>query len=210
MYCGGIPATAPDNPYRHKLMFSAAGMAAEYFGFSVQIQEGKIISPPALQDVTSHSSDLESAQTANHSLFTVQHLCNMGLRRVTNNTLRYKGHFDAIKAEPSFNTSEQAFVAWLKDEPSLRFDPRVDRDRVLIHVHGRVSADAHPQILSIELPYSDAWRAPAMGWSTGLGIALVAHQLLKDTAPQGFSVPQQWIDSDFVMSELTDTIAQMR
>ena len=212
--CGGLPLERPDahaNPLQYKLVFSAWGLISEYSGSVPVIREGKVTRWGALGSIEPFDDEHESSPTSNNSPQVVQYLAKSGVREYDYMTVRYKGHWELVRGWKTLGylqgdrARDTELARRLEADPVLRYEPRKDRDKLILRVqasksdHGLrrgfeyrldVRADARTQFTAMEL-------------STCWGITIVAHHMASGRGkPKGFATPERFVDTSWVLSEV--------
>jgi saccharopine dehydrogenase-like NADP-dependent oxidoreductase len=220
--CGGLPAKAPDrkaNPLQYKLVFSAMGLISEYSGRVPVIAKGRVTSVEALADTEFFDVEHEASPTSNNSPQVVRYLLDIGVRDYDYKTLRYHGHFDRVRrwrARGHFagNARKDAELARkLESDPTLRYDPRKDRDKLLLSVRGSRGTRGFRRGFEYRLDVVADTRTKftAMELTTCWGITIVAHHLASGRgAPRGFATPERFVDTGWVITEIERRLVQVQ
>ena len=219
--CGGLPLVAPDrrsNPLQYKLVFSPMGLISEYSGRVPVIRGGRATSVGALSTIEAFDAGHEASPTSNNSPQVIRFLREIGVREYDYATVRYTGHFERVRRWRARgylrgNARKDAELARrLERDPALRYDPRKDRDTLILSVrgtrHGRgirrgfeyrldVVADARTKFTAMEL-------------TTCWGITIVAHHIASGRgAPKGFATPERFVDTAWVFAEIERRLPQL-
>ena len=218
--CGGLPLAPPDrrrNPLRYKLLFSPWGLISEYSGRVPVIRGGKVNSIEALSRIEELDADHEASPTSNNSPQVVRFLRDLGVREYDYMTVRYKGHFDLVRrwrsrGELRGNAKrDEALAERLADDPALRYDPRKDRDKLILSVRSARGGRGLRREFGYRLDASADRRTrfSAMELSTSWGITIVAHHVASGRgAPEGFATPERFVDTSWVIAELEKRLLQ--
>jgi lysine 6-dehydrogenase len=219
--CGGLPLERPDaakNPLQYKLVFSPWGLLSEYSGHVPVIRGGKVASVPALSVTEPFDDEHESSPTSNNSPQVVRYLASCGVRTYDYMTVRYNGHWDLVRGWKSLGFLErdagrdQRLVELLDSDPVLRYDPKKDRDKLILRVQG--SKREHGLTRAWEYRFDVAadrrTRFSAMELTTCWGITIVAHHIASGRGqPKGFATPERFVDSAWVISEVERRLAEL-
>jgi saccharopine dehydrogenase-like NADP-dependent oxidoreductase len=220
--CGGLPLERPDayaNPLQYKLVFSAWGLISEYSGSVPVIREGKVTRWGALGSIEEFDEQHECSPTSNNSPQVVHYLAKCGVREYDYMTVRYKGHWPLVRGWKTLGylhgdkARDAELAQRLERDPVLRYDPKRDRDKLILRVqasktvhslrHGfeyrlDVHADARTQFTAMEL-------------STCWGITIVAHHMASGRGkPKGFATPERFVDTSWVLGELEKRLATLK
>lgn len=220
--CGGLPLERPSavaNPLQYKLVFSPWGLLSEYSGDVSRIRGGKVDSWPALSVTEEFDAEHESSPTSNNSPQVVRYLAECGVSTYDYMTIRYKGHWDLVRGWKTLgflrrDTEKDAqLVALLESDPVLRYEPKKDRDKLILRVQG--SKTEHGLTRGFEYRFDVAadtkTKFSAMELTTCWGITIVAHHMATGRgAPRGFSTPERFVDTSWVISEVEKRLAQVR
>ena len=219
--CGGLPLERPDparNPLQYKLVFSPWGLLSEYSGDVSRIRDGKVDSWPALSVTEEFDAEHESSPTSNNSPQVVRYLAECGVTTYDYMTIRYKGHWDLargwktlgfLKRDPR---RDEQLVELLESDPVLRYDPRKDRDKLLLRVQGskRANGLARGFEYRFDVAADTKTKFSAMELTTCWGITIVAHHMASGRgAPKGFSTPERFVDTEWVLAEVERRLAQI-
>ena len=219
--CGGLPLARPDaaaNPLQYKLVFSPWGLISEYSGDVPVIRAGKLASVPALSIVEEFDADHEASPTSNNSPQVVQFLARSGVRDYGYMTVRYKGHFDQVRGWRALGylvgeaARDRELADRLESDPVLRYDSKKDRDKLILRVTG--SRADHGMKRGVEYRVDVAadtkTKFTAMELTTSWGITIVAHHMASGRgAPNGFSTPERFVDTEWVIGELEKRLANV-
>jgi len=220
--CGGLPLAPLDprtNPLGYKLVFSASGLISEYSGDVPIIVKGARKNIAALSVVERFEEGLESAPTSNNSPQVVEYLRSIGVRDYDYMTLRYDGHWEQVRGWRALgylqgDAARDADLArTLEADKALRYDPARDRDRLLLNVRASRRDNTLERGFSYRLDVAAdrATRFAAMELTTCWGITIVAHHMAQARgAPRGFSTPERFVDTSWVITELERRLAGLR
>ncbi|MBC8514826.1 saccharopine dehydrogenase NADP-binding domain-containing protein [bacterium] len=143
--CGGLPPTAPNNPWRHALYFAAEGLLNEYRGTETILVDGEAVEIPCLSGKESVEIPgvgvLEAAVTRG-GVSTAPATFLGRLDNYIYKTLRWPGHWDVVGgwARDGFLASDWQEDALGAIEEKLGCDlPTPDEDLVVLRaeVSGR-------------------------------------------------------------------------
>ncbi|MEK7627913.1 MAG: saccharopine dehydrogenase C-terminal domain-containing protein [Patescibacteria group bacterium] len=202
--CGGNPLIPPNemvNPYLYSLYFSPDGVASEYTGNVAIIRKGEIALAPALGEVSPFDDEFESAPTANNSPLVAQYLRSLGVMEYDYQTLRYRGHFSAIKKKAPIG-DERSLAQWLRDQPELQLSP-IAKDRLTLSVrgiyHNRALRETREYRFDVEADPTTGFTA--MERMTSWGITLVARYLAEYGGREvhGFFPPEQFMNAQDII-----------
>lgn len=219
--CGGLPLERPDpraNPLLYKLVFSPAGLISEYSGSVPVLRAGKPGRIEALSVVERFEAGLEGAPTSNNSPQVVDFLRSIGVRDYDYMTLRYDGHWDLVRGWRSLGflqgdtARDRELGARLAEDPVLRYDPRKDRDRLILCVRGERRGSTLRRGFSYRLDVAADRRTrfAAMELTTSWGITIVAHHMASGRGrPRGFATPERFVDTGWVLTELERRLARL-
>lgn len=220
--CGGLPLVRPDpaaNPLQYKLVFSPWGLLSEYSGAVRRIRKGKVDTWPALSVTEEFDAEHESSPTSNNSPQVVCHLAECGVRTYDYMTIRYKGHWDLVRGWKALGflrrdeARDAQLVELLERDPVLRYDPKTDRDKLILRVQGSKRAHGLTRGFEYRLDVAADTRTKfsAMELTTCWGITIVAHHMASGRgAPKGFSTPERFVDTGWVITEVERRLAQVR
>lgn len=212
--CGGLPMVRPDrkkNPLQYKLVFSPMGLISEYSGRVPVIRGGRVTSLQALSVIEPFDSEHEASPTSNNSPQVVEYLREIGVREYDYATLRYHGHFERVRRWKTRgalrgNARKDAELARILERHSfLRYDPKKDRDVLILSVRGSRGSHGmrrgHEYRLDV---VADArTKFTAMELTTSWGITIVAHHIASGRgAPKGFATPERFVDTSWVIAEV--------
>ncbi|MBL8858064.1 MAG: saccharopine dehydrogenase NADP-binding domain-containing protein [Planctomycetes bacterium] len=212
--CGGLPLVRPDprtNPLGYKLVFSSAGLISEYSGQVPVIVKGKCTSVAALSVVERFEDAFESSPTSNNSPQIVAYLRSIGVRDYDYMTLRYEGHWDQVRGWKVLGylqgdaARDAELARALEADEALHYDPARDADRLVLSVRGsrKASSLEHGFSYRLDVPADRKTRLTAMELTTSWGITIVAHHMAQGRgAPRGFSTPERFVDTAWVIAEV--------
>ncbi|MBK7877066.1 MAG: saccharopine dehydrogenase NADP-binding domain-containing protein [Planctomycetes bacterium] len=220
--CGGLPLERPSaiaNPLQYKLVFSPWGLLSEYSGDVARIRNGKAGTWPALSVTEEFDAEHESSPTSNNSPQVVDYLRECGVTTYDYMTIRYKGHWDLVRGWKTLGflkrdkARDAQLVELLESDPVLQYDPKHDRDKLILRVQG--SKRANGLTRGIEYRFDVAadkkTKFSAMELTTCWGITIVAHHIASGRgAPKGFSTPERFVDTTWVIAEVEKRLAQVR
>jgi len=177
--CGGIPKHRPNNNVQHISAFSPEGLRSEYTGLCPHICNGKIVFEEAMYLITPYGLEYEAFATSNNSSFTAKYLHSLGVQNHRYQTLRWKGHANAM------------LEYQLTDIP---FEDH--QDMVFINVTGETSG----RVTGFTARTLGADGLTAMARTTAVGITTVAHYVAKGGKTlSGFQTPEQlWSKHDLM------------
>ncbi|MFN0008654.1 MAG: saccharopine dehydrogenase C-terminal domain-containing protein [Planctomycetota bacterium] len=212
--CGGLPMVAPDrrkNPLQYKLVFSPLGLISEYSGRVPVIRGGRVTSVQALSVIEPFDADHEASPTSNNSPQVVEYLRDIGVREYDYATVRYRGHFERVRRWKTAgylrgNARKDAELAGrLEKDRALRYDPRKDRDVLILSVRG--SRGSHGMKRGheyrLDVVANARTKFTAMELTTSWGITIVAHHIASGRgAPRGFATPERFVDTEWVIAEV--------
>lgn len=219
--CGGLPVKPPDrksNPLQYKLVFSPMGLISEYSGRVPVIRGGRATSVAALSAIEPFDAELEASPTSNNSPQVVRYLRDIGVREYDYATVRYKGHFDRVRRWRARgylrgNARRDARLAErLEHDPALRYDPKKDRDKLILSVRGSRGSRGMKRGYEYRLDVvADArTKFTAMEMTTCWGITIVAHHIATGRgAPKGFATPERFVDTAWVIAEVERRLLQL-
>lgn len=219
--CGGLPLERPDprrNPLLYKLVFSPAGLISEYSGDVPVIRGGEVVRVEALSRVESFEPGLEASPTSNNSPQVVLYLRSIGVREYDYATLRYDGHWSLVRGWKALGylcgapARDRDLAETLERDPVLRYDPRVDRDRLILSVRGTSRASGLERGFSYRLDVAAdrVTRFAAMELTTAWGITIVAHHMASGRGkPRGFATPERFVDTTWVLAEVERRLAAL-
>lgn len=140
-------------------------------------------------------------------------------------TLRYPGHWAVARQwqqQGSLQGNAEAdasLIEKLTSDPSLRYDPHVHRDRLILSVQGSAlvgeTAGFRRDVgFTVEVPADRVTLFSAMELTTSRGITIVAHYLARQrgtsAVPAGFATPERFVDTAWVIDELDRRVAAVR
>lgn len=210
--CGGIPAEKLDNEFGYRLTFSAMGLISEYSGRSPVIVNGALTDIPSLSIVEHYGNDYECSPTSNNSLQVIEYLRSLGVHTYDYMTIRYPGHWNLVRGWKAAGflrgnlVADHALAQTLDENPSLKYDPDIHVDKVLLSVIGSIGEGLLKRVKGFDFTvFADPdTKFSAMELMTSWGITMVAHYMAKNPGktPQGFSTPERFVDIDWVLGEL--------
>ena len=205
--CGGNPAVRPDpetNPLLYKLIYNAEGLASGYAGWCHELEDGHVIQVPAVGYVERYNDEFESAPTSHHSRFSIEHLRSLGVESCNYQTLRYHGHYDQLtKGGWRYTCDPHLLAERLKNKPELVFDREKDVDRMTLVVEDQTGMPSY----KYDILGDPITKFTAMELMTSWGISIVAHHMASGRGkPDGFAMPQQFVDTKWYISELNRRI----
>jgi len=218
---GGLPRVRPDratNPLQYKIVFSPWGLLSEYSGDVPMVRKGKLATTPALSVTEEYDAEHESAPTSNNSPQVVQYLIECGVKTYDYMTIRYKGHWDLVRAWKTLGflqrdpARDKALVELLETDPVLRYDPARDRDKMILRVQGSRDDGGLRQgwEFHFEVCADPKTKFTGMELTTCWGITIVAHHMASGRgAPKGFATPERFVDTGWVLSEVDRRIRQL-
>ena len=219
--CGGLPASPPDpkkNPLQYKLVFSPMGLISEYSGRVPVIRGGRASSVEALSTIEPFDAEHEASPTSNNSPQVIAYLREIGVREYDYATVRYRGHFEKVRrwqkrGHLRGNARKDAELARRLDaDPVLRYDPKKDRDKLILSVRGTRSGRGIRRGFEYRLDVvADArTKFTAMELTTCWGITIVAHHIASGRgAPRGFATPERFVDTEWVIGEVERRLRQL-
>lgn len=219
--CGGLPLVRPDarkNPLQYKLVFSPWGLISEYSGDVPVIRNGKLATVEALADIEEFDAEHDSAPTSNNSPQVVRYLASAGVTHYDYRTIRYKGHWPLVLGWKSlgFLAGERArdeqLAERLQSDPLLRYDPKKDRDKLILRVRGWREQDGMQRgwEYRLDVAADRKTKFTAMELTTCWGITIVAHHIASGRGrPKGFATPERFVDSGWVISEVERRLAAL-
>lgn len=218
--CGGLPVERPDaarNPLQYKLVFSPWGLISEYSGTVPVIRGGKVTQVPALGATEVFDADHESSPTSNNSPQVVEYLAECGVKTYDYMTVRYNGHWSLVRGWKSLGylqgdeARDTELARRLETDPILRYDPKKDRDKLILRVTGSSVTDNFRRGFEYRLDVvaDTRTRFAAMELTTAWGITIVAHHIASGRGkPKGFATPERFVDTTWVLSEIEKRLAQ--
>lgn len=219
--CGGLPLVEPDrhsNPLQYKLVFSAWGLISEYSGAVPVIREGKRKEIAALSQLEEFDEHHESAPTSNNSPQVVEQLVAAGVKHYDYMTIRYKGHWQLVRGWKSLGflkgdrASDQQLALHLESDKVLHYDPKKDRDKLILRVRGTRAEDGMQRGFEYRLDVAadKKTKFTAMELTTCWGITIVAHHIASGRGqPKGFATPERFVDSGWVISQVERRLAAL-
>jgi lysine 6-dehydrogenase len=219
--CGGLPLERPDpahNPLQYKLVFSPWGLISEYSGAVPIVRGGKLARVEALSVTEPFDADHESAPTSNNSPQVVAYLAQLGVRDYDYMTVRYNGHWALARGWKTLGflcgdeARDRDLAARLEADPVLRYDPRKDRDKLVLRVTGSHAENGLKRGFEYRLDVAadTKTRFSAMELTTCWGITIVAHHMASGRgAPRGFATPERFVDTHWVIGEIERRLASI-
>ncbi len=219
--CGGLPLVEPErgsNPLGYKLVFSPSGLISEYSGAVPVIRDGKLRKIEALSRIEEFDADHEASPTSNNSPQVVRQLADAGVTQYDYMTLRYKGHWQLVRGWKSSGflkgdaQRDQQLAELLGNDRSLRYDPRKDRDKLILRVRGWRAEHGMQRGFEYRLDVAadPRTRFTAMELTTCWGITIVAHHIASGRGrPKGFATPERFVDSGWVISQVERRLAAL-
>lgn len=220
--CGGLPLERPDartNPLEYKLVFSPWGLLSEYSGDVSVIRKGKLGSVPALSITEEFDAEHESSPTSNNSPQVVKYLAQCGVETYDYMTIRYKGHWDLVRGWKTLGYLQRdakrdtQLVELLDSDPVLKYEPKKDRDKLMLRVQGSKTENAFRRGFEyrFDVAADKRTRFSAMELTTCWGITIVAHHIASGRGqPKGFATPERFVDTGWVISEVEKRLAQIK
>ncbi len=225
--CGGLPLVCPDpdtNPLGYKLVFSPWGLISEYSGDVPVVRKGKVERVGALSVIeplgsAPEDADLECSPTSNNSPQVVEYLARSGVREYDYMTVRYTGHWSLVRGWKTLGylagdeERDRELAKRLESDPILRYDPDLDRDRLILRVQGSNSRAKLRRSFgyALDVAADQRTRFAAMELTTCWGITIVAHHMASGRgSPAGFATPERFVDGAWVMAELERRLASIR
>ncbi|MDF1499309.1 MAG: saccharopine dehydrogenase C-terminal domain-containing protein [Anaerolineales bacterium] len=197
----GLPQN-PEPPWNYRLTFSIEGLTNEYYGDCLFIRDGKTTAVPALEelellDFPEPIGTLE-AFTTSGGLTTAADSLTGQLKTLQNKTMRYPGHFEALKViqrlgllepDPVIIEGQQVsprsvlHALW---EPQIRADEDT-RDLAIIRVLAKGNKAGEPAHARVDLYlyYDEETGFSAMEMGTGWHAAILTHAVASGTVPAG-------------------------
>lgn len=197
----GLPQN-PEPPWNYRLTFSIEGLTNEYYGDCLFIRDGKTTSVPALEelellDFPEPIGTLE-AFTTSGGLTTAADSLTGQLKTLQNKTMRYPGHFEALKVIQRLGLLEPDPVIIEGQQVSPRsvlhalWDPQIradedTRDLAIIRVLAKGSKAGEPAHARVDLYlyYDEETGFSAMEMGTGWHAAILTHAVASGTVPAG-------------------------
>lgn len=219
--CGGLPLEQPDaaqNPLKYKLVFSPWGLLSEYSGDVSVIRKGKLGSVPALSITEEFDAEHESSPTSNNSPQVVKYLAECGVETYDYMTIRYKGHWDLVRGWKTLGflqrdaKRDEQLVELLDSDPVLKYEPKKDRDKLMLRVQGSKTENAFRRGFEyrFDVAADKRTRFSAMELTTCWGITIVAHHIASGRGqPKGFATPERFVDTGWVIREVEKRLAQI-
>lgn len=213
VYDGGLPQS-PTNALRYEELFY--NLLHEYIGEQVILRDGKLVSvsiPSENEEieVEGFEEPLEAFLTNTGMTFAAEQFYRDGkVRNYWNKTIRFKGHYQIIKA-----LSELGFFSTTPHEVSgqtiiplevskLLFSthlPKCERDLfillVLFEKEGRLV-----QKITMRQEYDPVTEFTAMQISTSVVVAIVAQMIVEGRLPYGAHLPETVVDYERMLEEL--------
>lgn len=212
--CGGLPLVRPDSaadPLQYKLLFSPWGLISEYSGDVPVIENGRVSRVEALCVVEEFDGEHEASPTSNNSPQVVQYLARCGVRDYDYMTVRYAGHWSLVRGWKLLGylrgdgARDAELARILEADPRLRYDPKKDRDKLILRVRSSRSENGFRRGFEYRLDVAADRKTKfaAMELTTAWGITIVAHHMASGRGqPKGFATPERFVDTAWVMSEI--------
>jgi saccharopine dehydrogenase-like NADP-dependent oxidoreductase len=219
--CGGLPLLEPErdaNPLGYKLVFSAAGLISEYSGLVPVIRDGKVKKIEALSTTEEFDAQHECSPTSNNSPQVVSYLASCGVTHYDYMTVRYKGHWQLVRGWKTLGylrgnaERDQQLAEQLDGNRALRYDPRKERDKLILRVRGTRAEDGMQRGFEYRLDVvaDKKTKFTAMELTTCWGITIVAHHIASGRGhPKGFATPERFVDSGWVISQVERRLAAL-
>lgn len=219
--CGGLPLVEPEraaNPLQYKLVFSPWGLISEYSGDVPVIRDGKLRSIEALSLTEEFDPQHESSPTSNNSPQVVAQLAAAGVEHYDYMTVRYKGHWQLVRGWKSLGflqgdeARDRELAQQLERDRVLRYDPKKDRDKLILRVRGSRAENGMQRGIEYRLDVAadKKTKFTAMELTTCWGITIVAHHIASGRgAPKGFATPERFVDSGWVISQVERRLAAL-
>jgi saccharopine dehydrogenase-like NADP-dependent oxidoreductase len=220
--CGGLPLEEPghaSNPLGYKLVFSPAGLLSEYSGSVPVIREGRVRQIAALSAIEHFDAEHEAAPTSNNSPQVVRQLAAAGVTHYDYMTLRYKGHWQLVRGWRSLGflkgdaQRDGQLAERLAADKALRYDPKKDRDKLILRVRGWRNEHGMQRGYEYRLDVvaDKQTKFAAMELATAWGITIVAHHIASGRGrPKGFATPERFVDSGWVISQVERRLAGLK
>lgn len=213
--CGGIPQNIDvDEPtsLQYKLVFSPEGLLSEYSGIAHVIHNGEVQWVDALDGIE-RFEDYEAAFTSNNSRQVVDYLQDLGVQFYNYKTLRYPGHWAAVRSWRALGylsgdaKADADLAARLRKSEHLAYDPRdpLLQDMLILSVEGRSGKRMqHSKRKRLVIRHDNKTDFSAMEQATAWGITTVAYAVAAkhEDVPKGFSTPEQWVPGFYIINEL--------
>ena len=199
IYDGGLPQR-PRPPWNYALLFNLAGLTNEYAGTATFLRDGKVVEVPALTEFelvdVPPIGRLEAAVTTG-GLSTMPWTYEGRLRTLEIKTLRYPGHWSAIRAFADLGLFSETPVAVHGRKVVPRevfhalFGPQIAdpaaRDVAVSRAVVRGWKAGRPAEAIVELldRYDEATGFTAMERTTGWHAAIVAGMIARGEIPPG-------------------------
>ncbi len=197
----GLPQD-PEPPWNYRLTFSIEGLTNEYYGDCLFIRDGKTTAVPALEELEHLEfpepiGTLEAFTTSGGVTTAADSLAGK-LQTLQNKTMRYPGHFEALKViqrlgllEPEpvnvdgHQVSPRSVLNTLW-EPQIRADDDT-RDLAIIRVlaKGNKLGEAAEAQVDLFLYYDEKTGFTAMEQGTGWHASILTHAIAKGEVPPG-------------------------
>jgi saccharopine dehydrogenase-like NADP-dependent oxidoreductase len=205
IFCGGIPLFPVDDtgPLRYLRVFSVQGLAQEYFGESVGIENNKVVKKPAcsdLRDIFIPPLGILSCANTSGGLSITPYNWISHLRTLNYMTIRYPGHWDhiALMGDES-DTARQL-------ENILSPVGPIAQDIIVLHIR----ADA---IFGLGEKYTYFWKydevnnLSAMSQATGYISALMAQRIFKGNVTSGILLMENQ-NFENIIKDITSAIGR--
>lgn len=201
--CGGIPTDPDVNQLGYKLVFSADGLMSEYTGTVPVIKDGIMEHVEALSTIEPRSDGLVASPTSNNAPEVVETLLSYGVKNYNYKTLRYPGHWNAMKCILALGLSKEEIVEKFNSNRELQYDLEEDTDRLILEVTGtRVDGITTTWEYLIDIKACRKTLFSAMELLTSWGITMVAHQIASTDPTPGFWTSEQHIDHHRIIRDL--------
>jgi len=211
----GLPQK-PIPPWNYSLTFSIGGLTNEYYGDCLFIRDGKTTLVPALEelemlDFPEPIGTLE-AFTTSGGITTAATTFAGKLRTLQNKTMRYPGHYDALKVIQRLGLLETELIDFEGREISPRemlhklWEPQIRAapdtpDLGIIRILAIGEKDGNPMEAQVQLIlyYDDETGFTAMEQGTGWHAAIITAALAHAKVPFGvIPVEKAMSGTDFV------------
>jgi lysine 6-dehydrogenase len=213
----GLPQD-PEPPWNYRLTFSIEGLTNEYYGDCLFIRDGKTTLVPALEELE-HLEFLEpigtlEAFTTSGGVTTAAESLAGTLQTLQNKTMRYPGHFEALKViqrlgllEPDavniagHQISPRAVLHALW-EPQIRADEKT-RDLAIIRVLAKGTKSGSPAEAQVDLflYYDEQTGFTAMEQGTGWHASILTHAIARGDVAAGAVPLEKAMDGTAFVAE---------
>ena len=196
---GGLPQN-PIPPWNYSLFFNIKGLTNEYDGMAYFIENRKVVEVPCFEYIEnlkfSNIGELEAAVTSG-GLSTMPWTYENKLDVLHNKTLRYKGHWNTMKAFRELGLFEEDKIDFngVKISPrdfyhqllSPKLTQSDNKDICLMRVEtrGEDSGVAKKVVIDIEDRYDEKTGFLAMEKWTGWHASIVMIEILNNNIPKG-------------------------